>query len=80
MAKLISTGLGWVIHPDQPITRRKWRHLAHAPETGDGFADARFGAMIDAILEHDPAQIVLKLPSGRDCVISRVPRPRKDLD
>lgn len=73
-------GLVWVIYPDQPITRRKWRHLAKGVGTDRGFADSRFGTMIEAILEREPAQIVLKLPNGKDCIITAAPTSNKDLD
>jgi hypothetical protein len=78
MGRLIPTGLRWVIDPDQSITRRKWRHYASAPEIDYGFAHVAFGPLIDMVLEHDPAEIRLRLPSGRDCVIYRVPTQDKE--
>lgn len=80
MARLITPGLRWVIDPDQSITRRKWRHYAACPELNYGFAHVAFGPLIDMVLEHDPSEIRLRLPSGRDCVIYRVPPLEKEPD
>jgi len=71
-------GAVWHIWPDCPVTRRKWYHMAVPDGEGDGISDRRFGALVAAILEHDPASMVLHLPDGRQCSIERLPPPKKD--
>lgn len=78
MAELIPNGLVWEVYPDQPITRRKWRHVARSPDGEAGLIHGRFGPLLEAILEHDPAQIVVKLPNGMDCAITRLPQQQKE--
>lgn len=73
-------GAVWTIYPDCPVTRRKWYHKAVCGDEFPGYSSRRFEECLKAVLEHDPAEILLQLPDGPLCRIERLPPARKEPD